>query len=235
MSFLTSKQARRIAVLVILVAVGGATDVGARDSHAPAGAPDRWLPADEWVMSGWSPIDETRLQELTGIDRDQLKRWLNNDRSLGRLVRSHGVPDLRAFGITVTAPQCAARRAGEVSCRELRHRVAHMFSQPHLARHVLFHLYHSHALTMHTQWLFGLPRASFVAARARGESPLQIAMSGGIDEATLTARLDHFFRLRDERGAREGAQTEQQAALQLARQRADMFFYIHKPYASPVH
>lgn len=60
-------------------------------------------------------------------------------------------------------------------------------------------------------------------------------MSSGIDEATLTARLNHFFRLRDERGARAGAQTEQQAALQAARQRADMSFYIHKPYASPVH
>jgi hypothetical protein len=71
--------------------------------------------------------------------------------------------------------------------------------------------------------------------RARGESPLQIAMSSGIDEATLTARLNHFFRLRDERGAREGAQTEQQAALQAARQGVDMSFYIHKPYASPVH
>jgi hypothetical protein len=41
-------------------------------------------------MSGWSPIDETRLQGLTGIDRDELNGWLNNDRSLGRLVRAHG-------------------------------------------------------------------------------------------------------------------------------------------------
>lgn len=235
MSFITRKQVRRIAALVVLAAVGGAAPAGARDSHAPAGAPDRWLPDDEWVMSGWSPIDETRLQQLTGIDREELKRWLDNRRSLGRLVRTHGVRDLRAFGITLTAPQCAARRPRQVSCRELRRRVADMLSQPHLARHVLFHLYHSHALTLHTQWIFGLSRAEFIAARARGESPLQIATSGGIDEVTLTARLNRFFRLRDERGAREGAQTEQQAALQAARQRADMSFYIHKPYASPFH
>ena len=167
MSFIGPKQARRIAVLVVLAAVGGASVAGARDSHAPTGAPDRWLPDDEWVMSGWSPIDETQLQQLTGIDRDELKRWLNNYRSLGRLVRAHGVRDLRTFRNTLTAAQCAARRPGRLSCRELRHRVADMFSQPHLARHVLFHLYHSHALTMHTQWLFGLSRADFVAARAR--------------------------------------------------------------------
>jgi len=186
-------------------------------------------------MSGWSPIDETRLQRLTGIDRGELDRWLNNHRSLGRLVTAHGVPDLRAFAIRLTAPHCVARQPRPVSCRELRHRAADMFSQPHLARHVLFHVYHSHVLTMHTQWLFGLPREGYADARARGESPLQIAMSSGIDERTLTARLTRFFRLRDERGAREGAQTEQQAALQAARQRAGMSFYIHKPYASPVH
>ncbi len=235
MRLITVKRIRWMVVLAVVVAMGGAVQAGAADSHAPRGAPDRWLPADEWVMSGWSPIDETRLQQLTGIDRRELRLWLDNHRSLGELVQVHGVRGRRAFAVTLTAPQCAARQPGQVSCRDLRDRVADMFSQPHLARHVLFHVYHSHELIMHTRWLFGLSPAGFAAARARGHSPLQIATSSGIDEATLTARLKHFFLLRDARGVREGAQTEPQAALQAARQSAGMSFYIHKPYASPFH
>ena len=127
-----SRQARRMVVVVLVAtAVLGASDAGAADSHAPAGAPDRWLPDDEWVMSGWAPIDETRLQHLTGITRDELSGWLDNHRSLGRLVRAHGVRDLRAFAVTLTEPQCAARFVGaSPASTSIDDVVAFLHSQP---------------------------------------------------------------------------------------------------------
>jgi hypothetical protein len=34
---------------------------GAADTNAPKGARLDWLPTDTWVMSGWMPFDEARL------------------------------------------------------------------------------------------------------------------------------------------------------------------------------
>ena len=46
---------------VLIASVGVVASAGAADTHAPKGARLDWLPSDEWVMSGWLPFDEDRL------------------------------------------------------------------------------------------------------------------------------------------------------------------------------
>src|SRR3954471_17585461 len=87
----------RFRTLLTLAAVGLAlltavpAGAGAADTHAPRGARLDWLPTDEWVMSGWLPFDEARLDAVVGTDHDELARWLDDHRTLAQLARRHGV------------------------------------------------------------------------------------------------------------------------------------------------
>jgi hypothetical protein len=48
----------------------------ARDSDAPPGAPDTWLPDEAWVGEHWIPYDERDLYRVLEIDQAGLVGWL---------------------------------------------------------------------------------------------------------------------------------------------------------------
>src|SRR4051812_2889461 len=127
----------RALILAALLALLVPITARAADSHAPKGARGDWLPRTEWVMSSWLPYDEARLYALLDVDRPTVDAWLDDHRTLGELARRHGVHSLRGLAAQLVAP-----RGGAV----LRARALDTLTQPHLARHVLFHVFHTPAV-----------------------------------------------------------------------------------------
>ena len=153
----------------------------ATDSHAPRGARGDWLPSDEWAMSQWLPYDEATLDHLLHTDRDELASWLNDQRTLGQLARRRGFRDQRALARRLVAARADHPRGARR--RVLEQRALDTLTQAHLARHVLFHIYHSPAVGTAARRVFGVSPAHYRALRDRGLSPRRIAAAGHRSES----------------------------------------------------
>src|SRR4051812_33147736 len=168
------KLLRPILTLLIL-AVLAAVPVAAQatDSHAPKAARGDWLPGDEWVMSQWLPYDEATLDHLLHTNRDELATWLDDRRTLGQLARKRGLHSQRALAKRLVAARgqhmSAARR------RMLEQRALDTLTPGHLARHVLFHIYHSPAVATAAPRVFGMSTSRYKNLRDTGLSPRRIA------------------------------------------------------------
>jgi hypothetical protein len=219
------------AVLAVLAGALTAAPAHATDSHAPAGARADWLPSAEWVMSSWLPYDETRLDALLRTDRAELSHWLDDRRSLGDLARRRGWRDLDRLAGALVAP-----RRGQVSVatfRALRRHARDTLTQPHLARHVLFHVFHTSALVTAAPRVFGMSPARFRTLRDTGMSPQRIAARGTLPAAELHVRLDAFFVGRARRAVATRATSGAQAAHLLDLQRTDLARFVRSTYRTP--
>jgi uncharacterized membrane protein len=169
-------MARRLLVTTFLILALAPAAAQAVDSHAPKGARGDWLPTSEWVMSSWLPFDEAGLDALLHTNRADLKTWLNDSRSLGQLAAKHGLHDQRALADALVAPRL--QTASPTMRRTLRSRAMDMLTQPHLARHVLFHIYHTPAIPRHAQEIFGMRPTAYRKLRDSGWTPMRIAAAG---------------------------------------------------------
>src|SRR4051794_31421147 len=164
------KLLRPLLLLLTLAAVAAIPVAAhATDSHAPKGARGDWLPSDEWAMSQWLPYDEVTLDHLLHTNRDELAAWLDDRRTLGQLARKRGFHSQPAL-----ARRLVAARGGHTSTalrRTLERRALDTLTQAHLARHVLFHIYHSPAVGTAAHRLFGVRTARYKQLRDRGLSP----------------------------------------------------------------
>ena len=217
-------------LLLLVLAVLAAVPVAAHatDSHAPHGARGDWLPADEWVMSQWLPYDEATLDHLLHTNRDELASWLNDQRTLGALARKRGFRDQRALAHRLVAARAdhptGARR------RMLERRALDTLTQAHLARHVLFHIYHSPAIGSSAKRLFGVSKARYVTLRDHGLSPRRIAVAGGRSQAALRASVLNLLAERGRHAVRTGAMSTRQARTLLAEQTGTVDAFIARPY-----
>src|SRR4051812_48170421 len=143
-----------LALLAALVLGAVPAAAHAADSHAPHGARGDWLPADEWVMSQWLPYDEASLHHLLRTDRAELAAWLDDRRTLGQLARRRGLRSQRALAARLVAAR--GQRMSAARRRSLERRALNTLTQAHLARHVLFHIYHSPAVAASASSVFGL-------------------------------------------------------------------------------
>ena len=223
------KLLRPILTLLILAALA-AVPVAAQatDSHAPKGARGDWLPADEWAMSQWLPYDEATLDHLLHTNRDELAAWLDDRRKLGQLARKRGFPSQRAL-----AKRLVAARRGHMSPalrRTLERRALDTLTQAHLARHVLFHIYHSPAVTTSAHRLFGVSSTRYKQLRNSGLSPRRIAAAGHRTEAQLRASLLSLFAARGHRAVLVGAMSARQARTLLAEQKGTVDAFMVRPY-----
>jgi hypothetical protein len=198
----------------------------ATDSHAPRGARGDWLPRDEWVMSSWLPYDEARLYALTHTDRAEVAAWLDDHRSLGALADRHGVRSLR----DLAARLVATRRVSAAQRRVLRARALDTLTQPHLARHVLFHVFHTPAVAGGARGVFGVSPAGFRRLRDAGLSPLAIGQRGHRSSAHVISALHGLFSARGRRAVRVGAMSPRQARALLAEQDADLTAYASRTF-----
>jgi len=223
------KPLRPLLVLLVL-AVIAAVPVAAHatDSHAPHGARGDWLPADTWVMSQWLPYDEATLNHLLHTNRDELASWLNDQRTLGALARKRGFRDQRALARRLVAARADHPRGARR--RVLEQRALDTLTQAHLARHVLFHIYHSPAVGTAARPVFGVSPAHYRALRDRGLSPRRIAAAGHRSEARLRASLLRLFAERGHRAVRIGAMSARQARTLLDEQAGTVDAFMARPY-----
>lgn len=217
---------RRLLLLPLLLALAllapGAAH--AADSHAPKGARLDWLPKSEWVMSSWLPFDEARLHQLVHTDRDELRAWLDDHRTILQLARAHGVDDdatTLARKLVTRKRLFAAGRARDV------------LTQAHLSRHVLFHVFHTPAIPDGARAVFGVTPRTFRRLRDSGMSPTAIALRGGRTVAEVKPRLLDLLARRGRAAARSGAMSPAQAAALLDVQREEVDAYLSHRFRTP--
>lgn len=215
---------RRSLLLSLTVLALLAPAASAADGNAPSGARLDWLPTDEWVMSSWLPYDEQRLYALLGTSRAELSTWLDDRRGLGDLARARGHVSLRRLAARLVAGTPARHRA------TLRRRALDTLTQPHLANHVVFHIFHTPAIASASARVFGVRPATFRRLRAQGLSPAAIGARGGRSAAAARGTLRRLLRSRAERAVRVGAMSRVQAAALLGHQEAGLRAYVHRPF-----
>ena len=131
----------RLALLLAGLLVLCAPAVASAPTPMLPPVPRRLAAASEWVMSLWLPYDEA---SLTALDATARARGLAGRPPHARGARRrHGHRDLRALAgrSSPRAPTSARGAAGGRSTPS-----HDTLSQAHLARHVLFHVFHSPAL-----------------------------------------------------------------------------------------
>jgi hypothetical protein len=225
-------MSRRLLVTTFLIlALAPASAALAADSHAPKGARADWLPTSEWVMSAWLPFDEARLYDVLHTDRAELKTWLDDRRTLGQFAAGHGIKDRRKLADTLVAPRL--RTASPAMRRTLRARALDMVTQAHLARHVMFHIYHTPAIPRHAQEIFGMAPRAYRALRDRGWTPLRIAAAGHRSPAASRGELRSILVRRGDQAVRIGAMSRRQADALLAHQDAGLDTYMRTHYRTP--
>jgi len=201
----------------------------AADSHAPAGARDDWLPNSTWVMSSWLPYDEARLERLLGSSREELSHWLDDRRSLAELAAARGYSSPRALATRLVATRDVSSRTRRV----LYVRALDTLTQPHLARHVLFHIFHTPAIPDRARAVFGVSPSVFRSLRDAGRSPNAIAEAGGRTQPELRQALDRLLAQRVRDGVRTGAMSAAQAEHLLTLQRESLPLYVGRPFRTP--
>jgi hypothetical protein len=224
-------MSRRLLLVTLTLFVTATATAAAADSDAPKGARGDWLPRSEWVMSSWLPFDEARLYGVLDTDRTELANWLDDRRTLGQFAARQGFANRRALADRLVAPRL--RGATPAMRRRLRARSMDMLTQAHLARHVLFHIYHTPAIPRHAQEIFGISPARYRRLRDSGWSPQRIAARGG---RTLTASreaLRTILRKRDDQAVRAGAMSTRQAQTLLGYQEAGLDAYMQRRYRTP--
>jgi len=221
---------RLVALLATLLAVllAPAAAASAADSKAPQGARADWLPSSEWVMSSWLPFDEARLYAVLDTDRAEIAAWLDDRRTLGAFAARRGDRSRRALADLLVAPRL--RTASAADKRRLRSRAMDMLTQAHLARHVLFHIFHTPAIPRHAQAIFGMSPRAYRLLRDSGWSPQLIAAEGGRTLAQSTAALRSILVRRADQAVRIRAMSRRQATALRAQQDAGLDRYMVRRY-----
>jgi hypothetical protein len=221
----------RTGLAVMLATAIAAAGAWAHDSHAPAGAPHRWLPDEEWVMHHWVPFDETRLYAELGAHGSRVFDWLLDDhRTIADLARRRGV---RMPGLAGRLLANRRRRVDDRQYAILLRRANAMLTQGHLAQHTLFHVFHGTHLTGPRElrrW-FGVSLATWDRLRLKGLTPNQIARRHGRDPADVRRKALAELAEQAGDGIRRHATDRSEAHLFLARQRRLTNCWMKSPLA----
>jgi hypothetical protein len=211
-----SVTAARWRWLVVLAAAWFASTAQGHDSLAPLGAPHQWLPADIWLQRHWIPFDQRRLEQALGLRGRDLEAYLVNDHhTLADLARRRGV-DVNRLADELVAPWRPTVTPTHLEM--LRGRTMQILTQGHLAQHAFFHVYHSLGSTPVAEGLFGVSPPELDSRRHSKQTPLEVALEHGKDEAALTAGLIALLRSHRDTGVRLQEAWPAQSDRLLARQ-----------------
>jgi hypothetical protein len=225
---------RRLLVLLAFVLLAAAVPgtASAADSHAPKGARLDWLPSDEWVMSGWLPFDEARLDAVVKTDHAELTTWLDDHRTLEQLAHEHGVQGSAAtLARRLLAPRLAQVRPAMRPV--LQRRAQDVLTQAHLSRHVIFHVFHTPAIPHAAKGIFGMSPTRFRRLRDGGRSPVAIGAVGHRSAAHVKGALWALLRQRAAHGVSLGATSRAQADARLAEQHHQLYLYVNRTFRTP--
>jgi hypothetical protein len=204
-------------VALVALLLVGAAPARAQDSEAPEDAAPYWLPNEPWVMEHWLPYDEGRLYVLTRTSRDELWRYLRDDRRTLAAFAARRGWRAGALARALVAPRRG--RVGAAQLAVLRGRALRTLTQGHLAQHMLFHSLHQRTLASAAARVFGV-RAEAELGRLRRAhlSPLHIAALNGRGSGAVERVAVAALRATARRGVRTHAVTARQARLVFARQ-----------------
>jgi hypothetical protein len=213
---------RPLAALCAVLAVAALTCMPARaqarDSDAPPGASDTWLPNEAWVGEHWMPYDERDLYRVLEIDPAGLIEWLSGERkNLSDLARSRGMTP-RAAVDAIMRPQRDRLPASRY--RLLRSRAMRTFTQTHLSVHLFFHPLHDDSFQRALPSILGVGYPEMGDLRAQGLSLYQIAARHGKDRRRVDAMTLRALRAGMRRGVRRGEISRAEARAYLAYQRS---------------
>lgn len=217
--------------LLIVLALVPATAL-ARDSQAPPGAGDRWLPAEGWVMFHWLPYDERQLFARLHMSRADVLAWMRDDQHhrLAQLARERGLAPARLAADLVDA---WAADAGPARERVLVARALRTLTQGHLSQHVLFHYFHQPAIGFRARSIFGVTPLYYQWLRLRGTAPAAIALAHRKSRRSVASRAMRTLRAYALTGARRGLMPYSQARLWLGEERRHLSHWLDSRIAKP--
>ena len=226
---MTCRAGSLTAVLAASVWLAGGLppEAGAHDSLSPPGAAHTWLPDEDWVMRHWLPFDERALTARLALRARDLEAYLYNDHhALSDLARARGLDpaQLRDELVAPWRPLVDDERYAL-----LRDRTERVLTQPHLAQHVFFHVFHDAAVAHAAQGTFGLPVATVQQMRADGLTPLEVAARGGVSATAVRASVLHHLAHEHELGVRRREAWPEESRRMLARQVARLSCWLRSP------
>ena len=209
------------------LAGGAPPEADAHDSLAPSSASHTWLPDEDWVMRHWLPFDERALTNRLALGHGDLEAYLYDDhRALADLARARDI-DPAQLRDELVAPWRPL--VGDAHFALLRGRTERVLTQPHLAQHILFHVFHAGLLNHDPQAAFGLPAVTVRQMRLGGLTPVEIAERGGVPAAATQASLLQFFEHEQDEGVRRQFAWSNESRRILARQAARLPCWLRSP------
>ena len=185
----------RLAILVLAAAsaasLAGAPASHAQDTEAPPGADKNWLPSEDWVIRHWIPFDERRLYSALRVRRHDVFRWLDDyDHTIAGLARRQGV---NAEKLVRRLVRPWRGKVGPKRYALLRSRTRRVFTQSHMSRHILFHVFHNRRIGDNAPAFFGVDRYTWWDMRRSGHTVMEIARRGGRSERSVRKALLRFL------------------------------------------
>lgn len=215
-----------VAAAMAAVALSAAPAAG-RDSLAPAGSSDHWLPKEDWVYRHWLPFAQADLERELGLGPGQLEAFLFDDRrTLVELARAKGM-DPAALRDRLVAPVVSG--LGPDRAAVVRERAWRVLTQGHLAQHLLFHPYHGLDVRANAPAIFGLTPRHYQHERLTGRTPLQLIAAHGGTRATLRGALDRLYVVDADEGLRLQVTGRAATTEMLARRRAELRCWMRSP------
>jgi hypothetical protein len=211
----------------VCLAVRPPAEASAHDSLGPPGAAHTWLPDEDWVMRHWVPFDERALTTRLALRAGDLEAYLYDDHhALADLARARGL-DVALLRDELVAPWRPL--VDDQRYALLRERTERTLTQPHLAQHLFFHVFHGAIVAHDSQATFGLPLATVQQLRMDGLTPLEIAGRGGVPPPALQASVRHFLALERDEGVRRGVAWPEESRRIFARQSARLACWLRSP------
>jgi Tol biopolymer transport system component len=206
---------KRLLVFAVLL-LAFAPAAHAADPDAPKGAPDSWLPDEQWVNLLWLPYDEQRLYDQLKLSRGEVFRWVRIDatNTLAALGRRRGLSVK-----TLARRLVANRKVRPAMRRTLVKHAERTLTQAHLGQHLLFHALHQTAVPARAKWIFGVAsNREFLRLRRAELSPLQIGELHARTRVGLLHRASQTLTDAVRKGVRSGNLSAAQGRVMLDRQ-----------------
>jgi hypothetical protein len=171
------------------------------DPGAPPGAGPTWLPSVDWVMDRWVPFNEDDLARALGFQTPYLAERVMGDHTTLTQIAHRQHRSVKAVEAALMRPW--AGRATPAQRRRLRAHIRTMFTQPHLAVHMLRHP--QHVDVTRAQWtrVFGIaPAAVNAEIASTGATRLQVALKHRRAGAPVKSDLRRIYAQIAQRGVR---------------------------------
>ena len=152
-------------------------------------------------MELWQPFETEALYRVLKVDRAATFDYLFvKRRSLNQLAEERGIP---RGGLGRRLVRASSDYRSQSTEHMLVARAERVLNQPHLADHMLHHIFHTWSVFRYER-VFGLPKPRFNDLFRRGVSYNEIAAAGGLALPDFRSRVISAFDTGQRKGLRLG-------------------------------